>query len=211
MIIVAGTQPSPIGTKLFCKKKKKNLGAPYPLPSSILHLLLETEPTLCSRITPPSTSCLLLFCLVMIGNVSSLLYLYHKYSNLACCIGILYNEFSPEYWIFLHNLIDLWIYLILFSFFLNNYLLVSFLVFTIRSLCNVVDCFLIGIQLSTFPGPWCVTKKQFRQKPRLSLIWWLLWSNIYFLNKVNYCAPSYTRWEQLEWIICIAAILCMHK
>nr|XP_025695080.1 protein RKD5 isoform X2 [Arachis hypogaea] len=26
-------------------------------------------------------------------------------------------------------------------------------------------------QLSTFPGPWCVTKKQFRQKPRLNLIW----------------------------------------
>ncbi|KAK7334458.1 hypothetical protein VNO80_26215 [Phaseolus coccineus] len=25
--------------------------------------------------------------------------------------------------------------------------------------------------LSTFPGHWCVTKKQFRQKPRLSLIW----------------------------------------
>ncbi|KAJ1420525.1 F-box-like domain superfamily [Sesbania bispinosa] len=25
--------------------------------------------------------------------------------------------------------------------------------------------------LSTFPGPWCVEKKQFRQKPRLSLIW----------------------------------------
>ncbi|MED6109430.1 actin-like protein arp8 [Stylosanthes scabra] len=25
--------------------------------------------------------------------------------------------------------------------------------------------------LSTFPGPWCVTKKQFRQKPRLNLIW----------------------------------------
>ncbi|KAL3024194.1 hypothetical protein AAZX31_04G106900 [Glycine max] len=25
--------------------------------------------------------------------------------------------------------------------------------------------------LSTFPGHWCVTKKQFRQKPRLNLIW----------------------------------------
>ncbi|KAK9268723.1 hypothetical protein L1049_000484 [Liquidambar formosana] len=25
--------------------------------------------------------------------------------------------------------------------------------------------------LSTFPGPWCMTKRQFRQKSRLNLIW----------------------------------------
>ncbi|KAF4347618.1 hypothetical protein F8388_024377 [Cannabis sativa] len=29
---------------------------------------------------------------------------------------------------------------------------------------------LIG-NLSTFPGPWCVTKKQFRQKPRINRLW----------------------------------------
>ncbi|XLR06077.1 hypothetical protein HN51_060958 [Arachis hypogaea] len=30
---------------------------------------------------------------------------------------------------------------------------------------------IMHLKLSTFPGPWCVTKKQFRQKPRLNLIW----------------------------------------
>lgn len=28
------------------------------------------------------------------------------------------------------------------------------------------------IQLSNFPAPWCLTKKQFRQKSRLNLLWW---------------------------------------
>jgi len=31
------------------------------------------------------------------------------------------------------------------------------------------------VQLSTFPGPWCTTKKQFRQKSKLNRIWWFTW------------------------------------